>query len=160
MCFWDSGVRGEVFLWGMVVEHELGWRGQFAYPKSLHVPSDVLPATLAEILSRLRSLVAYGCDILILRDGDSVPIWQKDSGLDPAGLDFLMSRGKDWYARRKHERSLKLGDRIAVGCRIAVVEHADAHQVHASWNGRRLRLLRKDIAWDEINSHWELRGWT
>ena len=24
-----------------------------------------------------------------------------------AGRDFLMSRGKEWYARRKHERTLK-----------------------------------------------------
>jgi hypothetical protein len=29
------GIRGEVHLWGTVVEHELGWRAQFAYPKSL-----------------------------------------------------------------------------------------------------------------------------
>ena len=90
MCFWESGVRGEVFLWGTVVEHEHGWRAQFAYPKSLHVPSDILPATLAEIRSRFRSLVAYGCEIFILHDGGSLPIWRKHSGLDPAGLDFLI----------------------------------------------------------------------
>lgn len=28
-------VWGEVYLWGRIVEHELGWRAQYAYPKSL-----------------------------------------------------------------------------------------------------------------------------
>ena len=28
------GIHGEVYLWGTVVEHELGWRAQFAYPKN------------------------------------------------------------------------------------------------------------------------------
>ena len=99
MCFWDSGVRGEVFLWGTVVEHERGWRAQFAYPKTLHLPCDTLPVTLAEIESRLHSLVRYHCDIFIARDGASIPLWRKDSGLDAAGTDFLTSRGKEWYAR-------------------------------------------------------------
>jgi hypothetical protein len=155
MCFWDWGVRGEVFLWGTVVEHQHGWRAQFAYPKSLHVPSDILPATLAEIRSRFQSLVAYGCDIFILHDGGSVPIWGKDSGLDPAGLDFLMSRGKDWYARRR--RTLKRGDCVAIGGRgIAVVEHADDMRVHAVLGKREwVRLLRRDIAWNDTYSRWE-----
>jgi hypothetical protein len=144
MCFWECGVRGEVLLWSTVVEHERGWRAQFAYPKTLHLPSDTLPGTLAEIESRLHSLVPYRCDIFVDHDGGSVPIWRKDSGLHPAGLDFLMTRSKEWYAQRKHRRSLKPGDRMAVGRGIAVVEHADAHQVHALWKRGKLRLLRKD----------------
>src|SRR5579863_974109 len=28
------GVHGEVYLWGTVIEHERGWRAQFAYPKT------------------------------------------------------------------------------------------------------------------------------
>ena len=28
------GIHGEVYLWGTVVEHELGYRAQFAYPKT------------------------------------------------------------------------------------------------------------------------------
>jgi len=31
----DTHVYGEVYLWGRVVEHEHGYRAQFAYPKSL-----------------------------------------------------------------------------------------------------------------------------
>lgn len=158
MCFWESGVRGEVLLWGTVVEHEHGWRAQYAYPKTLFLPSEALPITLAEIQSRLQSLVPYRCDIFVAHDGGSVPIWRKDSGLHPAGLDFLMTRSKQWYAQRRHQRSLKAGDRIAVGRGIAIVEHAEAHWVHALWNRGKLLLLRKDIAWDDVNSRWELNG--
>lgn len=31
-------VRGEVWLWGRVVEHEHGYRAQYAYPKSVEIP--------------------------------------------------------------------------------------------------------------------------
>ena len=131
---------------------------QFAYPKSLFLPSEALPITLAEIQLRLQSLVPYRCDIFVAHDGRSIALWRKESRLDPAGLDFLTSRGKEWYARRKHQRGLKPGDRIAVGRGIAVVEQADDHWVHALWNRGTLRLPRKDIAWDNINSRWELNG--
>jgi len=37
-----------------------------------------------------------------------------------------------------------------------VVSHTDPNQIYAAnWNGETLRLLRKDIAWNEINSRWE-----
>ena len=49
------GIYGEVYLWGTVVEHELGWRAQFAYPKNLFLSPDALPFTLAEIRSRLQA---------------------------------------------------------------------------------------------------------
>jgi hypothetical protein len=158
MQFWDCGVRGEVLLWGTVVEHEHGFRSQFAYPKSLHLPPDTLPVTLAETESRLQSLIGYRCKIFIAYDGGSIPLWRKNWGFERAGLDFLTGRGKEWYAQRKSERTLKAGDRIAVrGSGIAVVEHADADQVHALWNRGTLRLWRKDIAWDDTNSRWEAR---
>jgi hypothetical protein len=155
MCFWDSGVRGEVFLWGTVVEHEHGWRAQFAYPKCLHLPPDTLPVTFAEMESRLQSLVPYRCDIFITHDGGSIPLWRKDSGLDAAGIDFLMSRGKDWYARRK--RTLKRGDCVALrGRGIAAVEHVDEKRVIAVLGKRKwVRLMRRDITWNDTYSRWE-----
>jgi hypothetical protein len=59
----DGGVCGEVYLWGTVVEHKLGWRAQFAYPKSLGLPLSLLPFTLAELNARLLALIAFGIDI-------------------------------------------------------------------------------------------------
>src|ERR1035437_2659532 len=60
------GICGEVQMWGTVVEHKLGWRAQFAYPKALYLPLDILPFTLAEIRSRLEALALYGSDIFVL----------------------------------------------------------------------------------------------
>jgi hypothetical protein len=62
---YDYGVHGEVYLRGTVVEHSLGWRAQFAYPKSLFLPLDIVPFTKVE--SRLQSLIAYGTDIYVVR---------------------------------------------------------------------------------------------
>ena len=43
------GVHGKVYLWGTVVEHERGWRAQFAYPKVLFLAADAIPFSLSEI---------------------------------------------------------------------------------------------------------------
>ena len=40
----DRGICGEVYLWGTVVEHALGWRAQFAYPKNLVLPFTCYPS--------------------------------------------------------------------------------------------------------------------
>ncbi len=49
------GIHGEVYLWGTVVEHRLGWRAQFAYPKSLFLPPDRVPIKITELDCKRRS---------------------------------------------------------------------------------------------------------
>jgi len=80
------GIHGEVNLWGTVVEHEQGWRAQFAYPKNLYLQPDTLPFTLAAIQARLQALTLYGSDIFILGNGETISLWGKKSGFDAAGL--------------------------------------------------------------------------
>jgi hypothetical protein len=54
-------VFGRVSLWGVVHEHEQGWRGELAYPQCLFLPVDVLrPARARRMLSDLR---AYGVPV-------------------------------------------------------------------------------------------------
>jgi len=151
------GIHGEVFLWGALIEHERGFRAQFAYPKNLYLPLEMLPFTLAGIQSRLQTLFPYGGDIFIFHSSVSIPLWRKGSGLDAAGLDFLMGRGSEWYARRKQERTIKTGDRVAIiGRGIAVVEQVNDKQVQALlWNRSVLRVGRKEIVWDGVNMRWE-----
>jgi hypothetical protein len=108
-------IYGEVYLWGKVIEHEDGWRAQFAYPRSFVVRlgseyGDFLltgrwprarrnpifsdpPALISkeEIQFRLRSLTSYGVDILLGKDdlnSDTVPLWGARSGYDQEGLDL------------------------------------------------------------------------
>ena len=151
------GICGEVQMWGTVVEHKLGWRAQFAYPKALYLPLDILPFTLAEIRSRLEALTLYGSDIFVLGNSESLPLWGKNSGFDTAGVDCLMEIGKEYYVRRQRERTLKKGDRVAVlGRGIAVVEQADDKEALVVLGNRIvLRIDRKEIVVNEQNNRWE-----
>jgi hypothetical protein len=69
----DRGVRGEVFLWGTVVEHKLGWRAQFAYPKTLVVPESLLFGRLES----LKILIEYGADLFVAGEKGNIPLWTK-----------------------------------------------------------------------------------
>jgi hypothetical protein len=94
--YWQfGGVHGEVNLWGSVVEHERGFRAQFAYPKTLHLPSEMLPVTLKKIQTRIQALVGYGCDLFIAHNTSGIPLWRKGSALDAGELEFLISRGNE-----------------------------------------------------------------
>jgi hypothetical protein len=87
------GIHGEVYLWGEVVEHELGYRAQFAYPKNLVIPPEMLPLSSSPIQDRLRGLFAYGINIFIAHDNGNIPLWTKHSGWTPTGLDRLIRIG-------------------------------------------------------------------
>src|ERR1035438_5624358 len=151
------GIHGEVYLWGTVVEHELGWRAQFAYPKSLFLSPDSIPSDTKEMEARLGALAAYETDIFIVGHGQSIPLCRKGSGFDAAGLDYLIGKRTQYYARRQRDRTLKKGDRVAIlGRGIAVVEHADDTEVHALLRNRiTLRIARKCIRWNGQNMRWE-----
>ena len=153
------GIHGEVYLWGTVVEHELGWRAQFAYPKTLFLPPDLIPSDTKEMESRLEALAAYSTDIFIVGGGQSIPLCRKGSGFDAAGLDYLIGKRTHYYDRRQRDRTLMIGDRVAVIRRgIAVVEHADETEVEALLGNKTiLRMRRKDIAWNLQNVRWEAK---
>jgi preprotein translocase subunit YajC len=151
------GIHGEVYLWGTVVEHKLGWRAQFAYPKSLFLPPDAIPFTLTEIDARLKTLIAFGTDIFILGEYESICFWKNGSGFDATGLDYVIKTRKEYYVRRQLERILKKGDRVALlGRGIVVVEQADEQDtVLVLGNKLELRIARKDIVFNQHNLRWE-----
>lgn len=150
-------IHGEVFLWGTVIEHEEGWRAQFAYPRNLFVPLAEVPLGMRRVESWLATLAAYGCDISVLGDAGAVPLWHRDSGVDVNGLDLLVQRCTTWYARRAEARRLKRGNRVAVlGHGIAVVESADSKQVQVVLGNKNvLTIEREQVVWDEHNMRWE-----
>jgi len=154
------GICGEVYLWGSLVECEFGWRAQFAYPKALYLSSNTLPVTLAEIRSRLRALISYRRDIFITHQGASIALWREKSGLESAGLDFLMGRGGHWYDRHHREKTPGQGDRVAIlGSRIAVVTDVDSEQLYALLGNQILRIRRRTVVWNEQNLRWETSLW-
>jgi hypothetical protein len=68
-------VRGEVYLWGTVVEHTWGWRAQFAYPKTLVVGPEIL---LSARLHSLKILIGYGADLFVAGEKGNIPLWTKE----------------------------------------------------------------------------------
>jgi len=155
--YWQYGIHGEVYLWGTVVEHERGCRAQYAYPKSLFLPPDTLLFTLAGIQSRLKTLTAYRIGVFVADPKGNIPLWANDSGYDCAGLDYLIEMSNEYYERRRQERTLKKGDRVALLARgIAVVEQIDHKQVHVLLrNTHALRVPRSHVIWDQQNMRWE-----
>jgi hypothetical protein len=155
------GIHGEVYLWGALVEHERGWRAQYAYPKSFVLPLEMMPVSVTILEARMAALAAYGCDVSVAGSKGIVPLWRKGSGYDAAGLALLIERCQDWYTRRAQKRRIKRGVRVAIlGHGIAVVEQADEVQVTAVlWNQNRLRIGRKAIVWNEGNRRWEASHW-
>ena len=153
------GIHGEVYLWGKVVEHELGYRAQFAYPKNFVLPPDLIPSDTKEMETRLEALAEYDTDVFIVVSGQQIPLCRRGSGFDAAGLDYLIRDRTRYYVRRQRDRTLMRGDRVAViGRGIAVVEQADDTEVHALLRSRiQLRMRRKDIAWNRQNVRWEAK---
>jgi hypothetical protein len=151
------GVRGEVYLWGTVVEHRLGWRAQFAYPKSFFLPPDRVPFKVTELDARPKVLFAFGADIFLVGNHESVRLWANDPGFDAAGVDYLLKTRQEYYIRRLQERTLKKGDRVAVfGHGIAVVEQTDEEEALVVVGKRiALRIALKDIEMNWQNNRWE-----
>ena len=116
-----------------------------------------MPFTLTEIEARLKTLIAFGADIFILGEHESIRFWKHGSGFDSAGLDYLIKTRKEYYVRRQRERTVKRGDRVAVlGLGIAVVEQAgDKEVVVVLGNRLVLRIARKDIVLNQQNMRWE-----
>lgn len=152
-------VHGEVYLWGRVVEHERGWRAEFAYPKSMFLSPAAIPFSLSAIDARLKTLTAFGTDIFILGDRERIRLWANGTGYDAPGLDYLIRARKEHYVRRQSERTLKRGDRVAVhGRGIAVLQRTDGGLVVLRLgNTQTVRLAEKDIIFSEQNNRWECR---
>ena len=89
-----------VYLWGIVVEHELGWRAQFACPKNFFLPLEMLPVSMSILEPRLKTLATFGCGIHLIGREGNMPLWVRNSGYEAAALDLLVQRCKSWYARR------------------------------------------------------------
>jgi hypothetical protein len=94
-------LSGEVHLWGRVVEHSLGWRAEFAYPKSIGFPTWMIPLNVAEAESLLAGLTSYGVDVFLsdgLDEQEDTRVWTKGHGFEKAGFQAVKA-----LARRQVE---------------------------------------------------------
>jgi hypothetical protein len=59
---YHADVAGEVYLWGTVKEHELGYTAQYAYPKQLWMPEDSDPLTVMQLEEH------YGVPVILRKE--------------------------------------------------------------------------------------------
>jgi len=96
-CGIGFGISGEVYLWGTVVEHQFGWRAQYAYPKSLVLSPETFlfqpdgaPSGVKRIQSCLSDLTRYGVDIFWAKPGKKrTLVWSTCFGYEVTGLESL-----------------------------------------------------------------------
>ena len=172
----DHGIHGEVELWGTVMEHRLGFRAQFAYPKSFTVPEDMLPYQMSEIESRLSMLSLYGVPIYYalrnpvqmlltksLRPSEfyedlRLLLWDKENGFSAAGVETLSARARTWYEHTKEKNEVQVGDRVAIKDAGIAIVHAliDEKRVRLQLFNRMLvEAHRENIVWSVRNNRWE-----
>jgi hypothetical protein len=66
----------------------------------------LIPSDTKEMEARLGALAAYDIDIFMLGGGLKIPLCSKGSGFDAAGLDYLIGKRTEYYARRQRTEPL------------------------------------------------------
>lgn len=167
----QRGIHGEVSLWGRLMRHTLGWRGQFAYPKFFVVPANMVPFRFDEAQERLKALVEFDVDIYLQPEREArvgqerIPLWMRDYGYSQQGISYLIEKRKKWYSREKAVQTLAVGDRIAVfsdvnGGGIGVVREINGDEMYYTLFSTNVVFRKnvKDVVWDERNWRWETTG--
>jgi hypothetical protein len=166
------GIHGEVWLWGRLYRHTLGWRAQYAYPKFFVVPANIVPFDLTVAQQSLARLAEFEVDIYLQPDkearvgGERIPLWVKDFGYSQQGLSWLVEKRKDWYAvHPTKKRTLSVGDRLAVlggvhGGGIGIVQEIKGGDLYYTMFSpeRIYRKPVKDVAWNDRTWSWETTG--
>jgi len=96
------GLHGDVYLWGKIWEHKLGYRAQYAYPKNLTITFPinsvkVSPFIIMEVKARLETLIKYGVDLFLAPNEtcERMLVWSQDSGLNPRALERIEAMSLD-----------------------------------------------------------------
>jgi hypothetical protein len=100
----DFCILGQVWLWGRVIEHEGGWRAQYAYPKSFIVTPDVIPWRAQDAQTFFQRLTMFNADIFLQVErksrigGQTIPLWTRGGRWNQNGVAHLKSifRVKHW----------------------------------------------------------------
>jgi DNA-binding CsgD family transcriptional regulator len=132
------GIRGEVYLWGNVIEHQSGWRAQFAYPKTLVLSLESLlfggfvqlELGNAELMTYLDSLTAYGTDILWAYEKEQTILWSSRSGYETVGLESL------------HDALRRVSSIVCESDRIRSDTHVPVFKGSSRLSQRELKVVR------------------
>ncbi len=159
----EHGLHGEVYLWGRLYRHTLGWRAQYAYPKNFVVPRNMLPFEMRQFQKHMEVLIAFDVDIYLQTEKNphvgqvNLPLWMKDYGYSQAGLDYVIAERAMW--KPPAVEALKAGDRIAVLHNkggIGIVRVVTTDDIYYELFGTQTyRIRQKDVKWNGRNWRWE-----
>ena len=97
----DFGVHGEVYLWGRVWEHELGYRAQFAYPKNFLISLSGAAYAIENLKFCVNALSKFRVDVFFAPDQscEQKLLWSRQFGLNLAALESVAdTRGEPHIA--------------------------------------------------------------
>lgn len=162
----DKGIHGEVHLWGVLLEHTLGYRAQYAYPKFFVIPTDMIPSRVDAAEARLTQLALYNVDVFLTESRfenensqTRIPIWRKDYGWVEDGQSYLLDLCSAKYGNRE-DAMIRQGTRVAIkGKGIGTVVKFDYKPEPTIWiclfNRVIYKARRRDVVWHEGNYRWE-----
>lgn len=167
----QRGIHGEVDLWGVVQECELGFRAQYAYPRYFVVPPWVLLGNFREAEARLAVLTGFNIDLYVANDTE-VSRDMKKTMLKPKGGDFTRE-GVDCLTagvqvvyesiNKVANRQPSVGDRLALMSKnangISIISEVNKEQVVALlFNTTYVIVPRRDVRWNSANYRFECRS--
>ena len=161
----QMGIHGEVDLWGKVMECDLGYRAQYAYPKYFVVPPWLLN-DLSKAEFQIALLSQFNVDIYVAaeqhvsRDMKKILLRAKgESIFDPAGVCQLTKNVQSAYEamKRMKNREPKVGERLFVtGKGIGpIIEVTKDEIVALLFNTTICTMLRSEVKWSPENFRFE-----
>lgn len=168
----SRGIYGEVWLWGRLYRHTLGWRAQYGYPKFFVVPCKLIPYRFEEAQHRLKTLLEFDVDIYLQPEREAsvgqkkIPLWIRDYGYSQQGISFLIEKRQKRYSGDPELHTLAKGDRVAVFSNsngrggIGVVTEIDGDEIYYRLVDPNIIYHKKakDVRWNERNWRWETDG--
>lgn len=164
----QMGIHGEVSMWGNVLECELGYRAQYAYPKYFIVPQSMLGANFNRTKERFDLLMQFGVDIYVAGNGPVTRDMVKTL-LIPAGAEQYTDEGVrvltdgvqchyDAISRIKGTPP-KVGDRIMIyGKGLSVVNSITFDKVEVMLFNNTIAIIsRADVQYNQTYDQFECR---
>jgi hypothetical protein len=164
----DYAIHGEVYLWGRIWEHDLGYRAQFAYPKNLTISYRCLPWPIKEVQERLKTLTQYGVDMYLQLPGvekaegffqqtsERVFLWSKETGFNPRAIDDLIADNQECYTLKDAPISLEVGDTLAIlGTGLGFIKKVLVDSVQVLMFNRLVSIHASYIKFNKHNFRWE-----
>jgi len=180
----DDRVHGDIYLWGKICEHELGYRAQFAYPKNLTFRLKELPWSMREVEQEITTLTEYGVDVYfqpskkekrmlgpsiadpegliqtkieVLEDSaPSVLVYSPESGYNHAAIAQIVDRAQQ--AQTISKPSLDVGERVSVknkGLGVIKSTIGDLVTITMTHNKEHWVIPMRSLHFEHRNNRWE-----